>query len=135
MNKKAQGLSLNVIIIAAIALIVLVILSVIFIGRSANEEVDVEENYEEWDYKIYDEFLDFDCLNHCNINTSDCQKVCKKVVRKMYGNSYCNISCGNNTNLLLNITVEPDTAVPAQNIDISQNCNYTCYGEYKGMSY
>ena len=31
--KKAQGISLNVIVIAAIALIVLVILSVIFIGR------------------------------------------------------------------------------------------------------
>ncbi len=33
MNKKAQGMSMNVIIIAAIALLVLVILSVIFIGR------------------------------------------------------------------------------------------------------
>jgi hypothetical protein len=33
MNKKAQGISLNVIIIAAIALLVLVILSVIFMGR------------------------------------------------------------------------------------------------------
>ena len=31
--KKAQGISMNVIIIAAIALIVLVILSMIFIGR------------------------------------------------------------------------------------------------------
>ena len=31
--KKAQGISLNVIIIAAIALLVLVILSVIFMGR------------------------------------------------------------------------------------------------------
>jgi hypothetical protein len=33
MNKKAQGISMNVINIAAIALLVLVILSVIFIGR------------------------------------------------------------------------------------------------------
>ena len=33
MSKKAQGISMNVIIIAAIALLVLVILSVIFIGR------------------------------------------------------------------------------------------------------
>ncbi len=32
-NKKAQGLSMNVIIIAAIALLVLVVLSVIFVGR------------------------------------------------------------------------------------------------------
>jgi len=31
--KKAQGISINVIIIAAIALLVLVVLSVIFIGR------------------------------------------------------------------------------------------------------
>jgi len=35
-NKKAQGISLNVIIIAAIALLVLVILSVVFIGRTKN---------------------------------------------------------------------------------------------------
>ena len=34
--KKAQGISLNVIIVAAIALLVLVILSVIFMGRMAS---------------------------------------------------------------------------------------------------
>jgi hypothetical protein len=34
MKKKAQGLSLNVIIIAALALLVLVILAVIFMGRT-----------------------------------------------------------------------------------------------------
>ena len=33
MNKKAQGISMNVIIIAAIALLVLVILSLVFTGR------------------------------------------------------------------------------------------------------
>jgi len=33
MMKKAQGISINVIIIAAIALLVLVVLSVIFMGR------------------------------------------------------------------------------------------------------
>lgn len=33
MNKKAQGLSINTIIIAAIALLVLVVLSVVFTGR------------------------------------------------------------------------------------------------------
>jgi len=33
MSKKAQGISINVIIIAAIALLVLVVLSVIFMGR------------------------------------------------------------------------------------------------------
>jgi len=36
MDKKAQGLSLNVIIIAALALIVLVVLAVIFMGKSAS---------------------------------------------------------------------------------------------------
>jgi len=34
MRKKAQGLSLNVIIIAALALLVLVIVAVIFMGRA-----------------------------------------------------------------------------------------------------
>jgi len=34
MNSKAQGISMNVIIIAAIALIVLVVISFIFIGKS-----------------------------------------------------------------------------------------------------
>ncbi len=32
-NKKAQGISINVIIVAAIALLVLVVLSIIFVGR------------------------------------------------------------------------------------------------------
>ena len=36
LNKKGQGLSLNVIIIAALALIVLVVLAVIFTGSSAD---------------------------------------------------------------------------------------------------
>ena len=45
-NRKAQGISLNVIIIAAIALLVLVILSIIFIGRmgKTREEIDKCEN-------------------------------------------------------------------------------------------
>ena len=33
MNKRGQGISINVIIIAAIALLVLVVLSVVFMGR------------------------------------------------------------------------------------------------------
>jgi len=33
MSKKAQGISINVIIVAAVALLVLVVLSVIFLGR------------------------------------------------------------------------------------------------------
>ena len=41
-NRKAQGMPLNIIIIAAICLIVLVILTVIFIGRmgKTREEID-----------------------------------------------------------------------------------------------
>ena len=41
-NRKAQGISINVIIIAAIALMVLVIISIIFIGRmgKTREEID-----------------------------------------------------------------------------------------------
>lgn len=42
MNKKAQGMSLNVIIIAALGLLVLVILAAIFVGRTGlfTKEVD-----------------------------------------------------------------------------------------------
>ncbi|MBT3836434.1 hypothetical protein HOD05_02225 [Candidatus Woesearchaeota archaeon] len=43
LNKKGQGLSLNVIIIAALALIVLVVLAVIFTGSSADFD-DKTEN-------------------------------------------------------------------------------------------
>lgn len=39
--KKAQGLSMNVIVVAALALLVLVILAVIFIGRSGVFAKDV----------------------------------------------------------------------------------------------
>jgi len=46
MHKKAQGISMNVIIIAAIALLVLVVLSVIFLGKigSWGSEVNNCEN-------------------------------------------------------------------------------------------
>ena len=43
MVKKAQGLSLNVIIIAAIALIVLVILAIIFIGRMSTTTKEIDK--------------------------------------------------------------------------------------------
>lgn len=36
MSKKAEGLSLNVIVVAALALLVLVILAIIFVGRIGN---------------------------------------------------------------------------------------------------
>ena len=36
MKRKAQGLSMNVIIIAALALIVLVVLSIIFVGKAGD---------------------------------------------------------------------------------------------------
>ena len=47
LNKKAQGLSINVIIVAALALIVLVILGVVFMGRIglfAGQTSDCEGN-------------------------------------------------------------------------------------------
>jgi hypothetical protein len=42
-SKKGQGLSLNVIIIAALALIVLVVLVVIFTGRAGQTENQLED--------------------------------------------------------------------------------------------
>ena len=39
--KKAQGLSMNVIIIAALALLVLVVLSVVFIGKTGKWGADI----------------------------------------------------------------------------------------------
>ena len=43
MSKKAQGMSMNVIIIAALALLVLVILAVIFIGRMGTTTRGVDQ--------------------------------------------------------------------------------------------
>jgi len=43
MSRKAQGLSMNVIIIAAIALLVLVILAVIFIGRMGSTARNIDQ--------------------------------------------------------------------------------------------
>ena len=43
MSKKAQGLSMNIIIIAAIALLVLVILAILFIGRTGIFAKGVDE--------------------------------------------------------------------------------------------
>ena len=41
--KKAQGMSMNVIIIAALALLVLVVLSVVFIGKTGKWGTDVSK--------------------------------------------------------------------------------------------
>ncbi len=43
MSKKAQGLSMTVIIVAAIALLVLVILAVIFIGKMGNTARSIDQ--------------------------------------------------------------------------------------------
>ncbi len=43
MKKKAQGISMNVIIIAAIALLVLVVLSIIFLGRMGSWSQNVAD--------------------------------------------------------------------------------------------
>lgn len=42
-NKRAQGISINVIIIAAIALLVLVIISIIFIGRMGKTRSEIDK--------------------------------------------------------------------------------------------
>lgn len=43
MRKKAQGLSINTIIIAAIALLVLVVLSVIFMGKLGKTRTEMDK--------------------------------------------------------------------------------------------
>jgi hypothetical protein len=43
MNKKAQGLSMNMIILAAIALIVLIVLVVIFYGKAKSFSASAED--------------------------------------------------------------------------------------------
>ena len=55
MSRKAQGLSMNVIIIAAIALLVLVILAVIFIGRMGSTARNIDQ-----------------CKGSCVASDSDC---------------------------------------------------------------
>ena len=59
-KRKAQGLSMNVIIIAAIALLVLVILAIIFIGRMGKTASTVDQ-----------------CQGECvyGSSNSDCQKL------------------------------------------------------------
>ncbi|MFC1742281.1 hypothetical protein ACFL3V_07135 [Nanoarchaeota archaeon] len=57
MSKKAQGLSMNVIIIAAIALLVLVILAVIFIGRMKTTTSGIDQ-----------------CKGKCVASTYDCEQ-------------------------------------------------------------
>lgn len=60
-NKRAQGMSLNVIIIAAIGLLVLVILAVIFIGRIGTTTRNVDA-----------------CKGQCVDTVDDCQGQYKK---------------------------------------------------------
>ena len=43
LNKKAQGMSMNIIVVAAIALIILVVLIVIFVGRTGKFAGSIEE--------------------------------------------------------------------------------------------
>ena len=44
MNSKAQGISMTTIVIAALALLVLVVLTLIFTGRMGDFSLGVEEN-------------------------------------------------------------------------------------------
>ncbi len=69
--KKGQGLSFNVIIIAAIALLVLVILAVIFIGRmGADESKD----------------FDFDKCGDCEFHVTNCWQGCIFAETLLYPN-------------------------------------------------
>ncbi len=67
MNKKAQGMSLNVIIIAALGLLVLVVLAIIFTGRTG---VFVKES-DKCGYQG----------GRCVVATTDCSGTYDKVVR------------------------------------------------------
>lgn len=58
MSRKAQGMSMNVIIIAAIALLVLVILAVIFIGRMGTTARGIDQ-----------------CKGSCVATDTDCQNM------------------------------------------------------------
>ncbi len=59
-SKKGQGLSMNVIIIAAIALIVLVVLAVLIFGASS--DVTTSKGFEDGIYSG-------DCKNECDAGT------------------------------------------------------------------
>jgi len=63
MNKKAQGLSLNVIIIAAIGLLVLVVLAIIFTGRSGIFVREIEK-----------------CTGVCVMEKEDCAGTYSRIV-------------------------------------------------------
>jgi hypothetical protein len=62
MSRKAQGMSMNVIIIAALALLVLVILAIIFIGRMGSTTRGVDQ-----------------CKGTCVATDQDCQGQYQKI--------------------------------------------------------
>ena len=82
--KKAQGISVNVIIIAAIALLVLVILSVIYIGRMGD-----------WGKKT----------NQCTNQGGRCFAVaCGSGTARDFPYEYPLAACDGGTNCCMNIT-------------------------------
>lgn len=63
MDRKAQGLSLNIIIVAAIGLLVLVILSVIFIGKMGGTSRDIDNCQTKGGTCIAEDDFQEECLN------------------------------------------------------------------------
>ena len=100
-------------------------------------EEEPTNEIEEWDYKIYEEYMDESCYDYCieTNNQSFCNNACYKIVRKLYGDSYCNITCYDNQSFIMDLTLEnKDTAIPASYLIITKNCSYRCYGEFIGWS-
>lgn len=67
-NKRGQGLPINVIIIAALALIVLVVIAAVFTGR----------------FKIFSESLD-----SCSTKQGECKKGCEPNVEAVIRSAKC----------------------------------------------
>ncbi len=137
--------------------IIIIILSYFIIGINSKpkdipQEHSPTNDIEEWDYKIYDKYLDVNCLNYCKdgYNNSYCKNApinCYKLVRKLYSDSYCDISIIfvneelNGTKISYRIEFDASMAViPALypnfegGININYTANYTCYGRFVGYS-
>ncbi|MFO7677086.1 MAG: hypothetical protein R6V50_01705 [Thermoplasmatota archaeon] len=86
MSKKGQGMSLNVVIIAALALIVLVVLTAIFVGRLNTASEKTNENdelaYSRICVQPRDGYTDVKCVNQ-----GECDEDPWQVIRPASGSS------------------------------------------------
>lgn len=93
MNKKAQGLSLNVIIIAVIVLVVLVVLVVVFSGKmnKSNKEIDkTSKDFSASNCEIPG--TGRECRSKPNCDSEGCSWEAADTTKKLY--SDCKISGG-----------------------------------------